>query len=82
MAKKRGTAEIVEMGFDLDEVKRYAVFKFDPPMDDGTVYKRVLYSGVTLESDGQLMQAPMPDEHEIPFLRRLSSAFGYDLVTD
>lgn len=31
----RGTAQIVELGFDLDEVKRYAVFKLTPPLEDG-----------------------------------------------
>lgn len=83
MAEKRGTAEIVEMGFDIDEVKRYAVFKFDPPLEDGRVYLKKHYIAATLEPDGSLLQAPvLSDEHEISHLKTYCAFLGYDLVTD
>ena len=75
----RGTARILEKGFDTDAMKRYAVFIFEPALKDGRKVLYKLYSAVEVD-ENEAMPTPMTDDMETRCLRTFCKAIGYDLV--
>ena len=75
----RGTARVLETGFDTDEMMRYAVLFFEPALPDGRRVHYLLIGAVSV-GDGEVEPRPMSDEEERASIRRTCRAIGYELV--